>query len=335
MNVIDTFSRIPGDVRRLIGLAIGYRSIQALMCSCKRACTMFSADAEFWKLVKNKEFLEKPVDSSKLITHSEFFPRMAITKLKSQRSKMATDIVELALRFNGVVFGGFVRDYISKRKEFSDIDIHFTNSMKVTVFIQQLKHVGFQVEEIYVKEWKGYHSHLVDGGQQMRYKVSKGQVSFEVDIRTKCVLGDDGADFDINGFYLIPSGFLRTTATSYGTPLGLIRHLTWCENRASDYIQDHTRNAIKYQQILIKSQALMVEKFNQTIKNCKQGKFLFAKGYKENPEKYKDRLSKMLNHGYICADKASNIKPKSDAGWTVVKKRHPWTSRKNRSGRRL
>ena len=298
------------------------------MCSCKKACTMFNADVEFWKLLKNKDFLEKPTDSSKPITQSEFFPRMAITKLKAQRAKMAADIVSLALKSSGVVFGGFVRDYISRRKEFSDIDIHFTNPTKVPFFLQHLKNAGFQGEEIYVKEWTGYHSHLVDGGQQMRYKVSKGQVEFEVDIRTKCVLGDDGADFDINGFYLVgSSGFLKTYATSYSTPLGTIRHLTWCENRASDHVQERTRDAIKYQQLVIKSQALMVERFNQTIKNCKQGKFLFAKGYKENPEQYKDRLSKMTNHGYICADKS--VKPKSDAGWTVIKK-HPWTSRRGK-----
>ena len=160
----------------------------------------------------------------------------------------------------------------------------------------------------------------------MRYKVGKGQIEFEIDIRTKCGLSDDGADFDINGFY-ISSYSPLSDATVYSTDLGYVRHLTWADNKASEHARCSSSDQVEYRQKLIKARALMVDKFNKTIKNCKDGKFLFAKGYKANPKKYTDRLVKMTGHGYICAEKPGSTEPskttngKTDQGWEKVSER--------------
>lgn len=326
MDLLSFFQRLPGDIRRLVGLTSGYRAIQTFMCSCKDAYKMFATDANFWRLMRQSRVLEKSVDDSKPVLHSDLFPMLAITKLSKQRQDMGKEIVRLALNQGGLVYGGFVRDYISRRKEFSDIDIHFTQVRRVQSFLLALAREEYKVSEIYIKEWRGYQSHLTEGGQQMRYKVGKGQIAFEIDIRTKCGLSDDGADFDINGFY-ISATTPYAEATVYSTDLGHIRHLTWADNKASDHARGSSNDQVEYRQKLIKARALMVDKFNKTIKNCKDGKFLFAKGYKANPKKYTDRLVKMTGHGYICAEKPVSAEPsktasgKTDQGWKEVNTR--------------
>jgi hypothetical protein len=311
MDFVASFSLLPGDARRSMLLLLDFRQILFIATTCTTLFKLIHQDAELWKLYRKLRFLEtsvvptptqRCVVSTKDVIDSQFFPTLSARTLIKQRWRMARRIVETCLNYDGYVYGGFLRDYISKRRDFSDIDISFPCHADPEGFIGMLKCEGFKVDILYSHEGQGYGRHIVDSGNQQKLRMSKGQVQIDVDVRSDCGLSDRGADFDINCFYLRKSSSLPDTdGCEIRFPMGTVRHLTWSTYNTKSYFTEHLPQD-EYLRKLIKVKAQIVVGYEETLRRCKAGQFVFAGGYRQDPSLYTARLRKMLQHGYKCVD---------------------------------
>ena len=130
-----SWETLPADLRRLILGSVNYRTVQALACTCKSFYQKITQDDFFWKLVKSQYFPQ----SVETVLESYY---SAVLKLMKARWTMALNIIELVFRNNGQIYGGFVRDYISRRRIFTDIDIHFAKYTEFTGFSYDIGNCG-------------------------------------------------------------------------------------------------------------------------------------------------------------------------------------------------
>ena len=291
---IDT---LPGDIRRLILSALNYRTIQALLCTCKLLNNKIRDDELFWKNFKIDHL------TTTEFTHSQPY-YLSIKWLMTSRWNMAVEIINLVFNAQGQIYGGFVRDYISQRKMFTDIDIHFYRYGEFIAF-KILMDEHFKMILSNIVGSTDYHSSNIDSGIHAKYKVIKNNMILDIDVKYGCTLATYDGDFDINYFVLSSV----THECEYVTPIGKIRHLDYNYEQYPSHCSDDP----KLWKITNDRYVRMQDDFKEIYEQCRAGKFKIGRGfnraakwqneypkiYADSYKKYQVRLMKMLDYGYI------------------------------------
>lgn len=108
------------------------------------------------------------------------------------------------------VFGGFIRDYEARTREFSDIDIWINDKTNMQIIVFSLEKNGYQVSTISNNTSKTIK--YADGfAQHYKLQVTNKTLSNVIilDITTNCMFDQIARDYDINSLYITSPGFLN------------------------------------------------------------------------------------------------------------------------------
>lgn len=109
-----------------------------------------------------------------------------------------------------IVFGGFIRDYEARTREFSDIDIWINDKTNMQLIGCSLEKNGYQVKTISSNTSKTIK--YADGFAE-HYKLEITNKTFSnsiiLDITTNCMFDQIARDYDVNSLYITKPGFLN------------------------------------------------------------------------------------------------------------------------------
>jgi hypothetical protein len=193
--------------------------------------------------------------------------------------------------FDIKVFGGFIRDYEARTKEFSDIDVWINDKMYIQNIINQLEEKNYTVSTISIKTVDTIK--YADGFAE-HYKLAINNETLTnaiiLDITTNCMFSQIARDYDVNSLYIKSPGFLDVDFVKHDGPKknGLGRNVEYklrvdyCKCNFHDSIENCRHCGIKY-----------------IVTMCRKKLFNTAKNQLFNKkEDMEIRYKKMLNMGF-------------------------------------
>jgi len=118
------------------------------------------------------------------------------------------------------IFGGFIRDYEARTREFSDIDIWLNDETNVNKIVRELEKKNYNVLFIskninkMIKYADGYAKH---SKLQVTHKTLSNPII--LDITSNCMFEQIARDYDVNSLYIHSPGFLNVDFVKKDSPI--------------------------------------------------------------------------------------------------------------------
>lgn len=133
--------------------------------------------------------------------------------------------IEERLRFNMYenfsmkIFGGFIRDYEARTREFSDIDIWLNDETNVNKITHELKEKNYKVS--FISKNTNKTIKYADGfAKHFKLQVTHNTLSNPIilDITSNCMFDQIARDYDVNSLYIHSPGFLNVDFVKKDSP---------------------------------------------------------------------------------------------------------------------
>jgi hypothetical protein len=198
---------------------------------------------------------------------------------------------------NVKIYGSFVRDFISQRREFSNIKIAFDNKKTLKSYIRllpslykELKTLGIRGEGMKEELWSTKCISFVKEDDITKYIYDVDYCGATIRLKLSfteelVLLNDKLLDFDINGFLMVPNGNFFYYGYIHLYSEFPLTHIKYIFNKGYVPNKD-TLPALEIQKLTLQ---------------CKEGYFLPDMDYLlllETPLQAKQQYYKMINDGY-------------------------------------
>ncbi len=222
---------LPRDIFTIIALMSEYNALKNLRASCKSFRSMIGSRSlvKAWVQKNHQEHFEfRMNEEGQLFQWSK----------SSMRWRQAKDLINLmyhhvhartseadeyhSTRYCGemYVFGGFCRDFETKCRDFTDIDVWFSDDDLLKHVLYHLSHAGYEIKLLsenkdktilYAGKYARHRTYQVTHQSFGEYKSLDGSIvlknSIILDVTSQCQFTDISRDFDVNCLFIKFPGF--------------------------------------------------------------------------------------------------------------------------------